>query len=153
MFWSKMTNQGKRPAFVEKMRINLESYRELILDKTMLLWSIKHIGRQHWMLQQDSAPAYKAKGLRVDVELTSLTCLRSKIVPKLNHSQSPWLLCLKRFRDKSCSKSHNSWVALKNLPKHTWSEIPAEALEKMAATCQPRLETHQAIWRPSAIIS
>ena len=47
--------------FDEGLKIDQNVYRRDILDAVVVPWARRHFGRQQWTLQQDSAPAHRAK--------------------------------------------------------------------------------------------
>ncbi|PIC23776.1 hypothetical protein B9Z55_017354 [Caenorhabditis nigoni] len=63
MVFAGVTANGKTPlVFVDLgAKINKEYYIKRILEDEVLPWSQAHFGNQHWVFQQDGAPAHRAK--------------------------------------------------------------------------------------------
>lgn len=63
MVWAGITRDGRTPlVFVpEGVKINQNTYRELVLQNVVESWARRHFGSRGWVFQQDSAPAHKAK--------------------------------------------------------------------------------------------
>ncbi|XGW14325.1 hypothetical protein V3C99_000557, partial [Haemonchus contortus] len=63
MVWAGITSEGKIPlVFVDKnIKINSETYQNVILRDTLLPWARSHFGEWNFILQQDWAPAHGSK--------------------------------------------------------------------------------------------
>lgn len=63
MVWGGITFDGKTPLVFVKpgVKINQQYYQDEILDKILKPWAQKHYSGRNWVLQQDSAPAHRAR--------------------------------------------------------------------------------------------
>ena len=63
MVWTGICATGKTPLVFadEGVKIDQNVYRRDILDAVVVPWTHRRFGRQQCTLQQDSAPAHKAK--------------------------------------------------------------------------------------------
>jgi len=125
MVWGGISGLGKtKLAFVPKgVKINAETYRELILEGAVLPWAAENAENIDWRLQHDWAPAHGAKK-------TIEWC----------EANLPGFWTKREMERKACAIKHKSVDALKRALEKAWEEITPEMIACILKNFQKRLD-------------
>lgn len=142
MVWAAITETGRTPlVFVpEGVKINAQTYQELILEGCLKPWAESHFGNTPWVFQQDSAPAHKAKAtqnwLVANIPKFISTLEWPPYSPDINPMDfSIWSI----LENKVCSTRQPTLESLKRHLQREWEQIPQETLRAACINFQKRL--------------
>ena len=129
MVWAGITATGKTPLiFLEKgVRINAQMYQDKVLRGVVEPWTCEHFKGDHWVFQQDWAPAHGAKttialckDLFPEPWGKEIWCSNS---PDLNLMEyAVWSILEK----KACAKNYATVDSLKQGLLKAWDEITVD---------------------------
>lgn len=131
MVWAGITRDGRTPlVFVpEGVKINQNTYRELVLQNVVEPWARHHFGSRGWVFQQDSAPAHKAKKTQLWIAEHFPGFISSSEWPASSPDLNPMDFAVwSMLEAEVCSKKHESLEALKRHLTAAWDKIPQEHL-------------------------
>ncbi|KAK0426115.1 hypothetical protein QR680_009540 [Steinernema hermaphroditum] len=142
MVWGGISDLGKtKLVFVPKgVKINAETYRELILEGAVIPWAEANAENIDWRLQQDWAPAHGAKKT-LDWCRANLPGFWDKEVwpsnsPDLNPLDfAVWSI----MEQKACAVRHKSIDSLKRALEKAWDEITPEMIASILHSFRKRL--------------
>lgn len=143
MVWAGICASGKTPLiFIDQgVKINKESYQRDILEAELLPWAEAHFGEQHWTLQQDSAPAHKAKTTQQWCKDHLPDFITAAEWPPYSPDLNPMDYSLWSILEaRACNKRHQSLEALKASLRREWHRITLEELRAAALNFRKRLK-------------
>lgn len=143
MVWAGVCASGKTPlVFVEQgVKINKDVYVRDILQAVVLPWAQQHFGDQKWTLQQDSAPAHRAKTTQEWCKTNFPSFISAAEWPPYSPDLNPmdysiWSVLEARV----CAKPHNSLESLKQTLRKEWDRMSEEELRRVAENFPRRLK-------------
>ncbi|XP_072145064.1 uncharacterized protein [Dermacentor andersoni] len=143
MVWGGISGLGKtKLVFVpDGVKINAETYRELILEGAVIRWAEENAKNVDWQLQQDRAPAHRAKKTIQWCE-ANLPGFWGKDVWLSNSPDLNPLVFAVRviLEQKVCSFKQKSIESLKCALQKAWNEITPEGIEVISKNSRKRLE-------------
>ena len=135
MVWAGITSTGRTPlVFIDQgVKINTEKYIEDILEHALEPWATKHFEGRHWVFQQDSAPAHRAKTTQNWLKYHFPDTIYPLEWPASSPDWNPmdfsiWSI----LESRTCAKPHKNLKALKNSLEREWKRIPQEVLSAAA---------------------
>ena len=143
MVWAGICSSGKTPlVFIDQgVKINALLYHEQVLKSVLVPWALTQYGKKHWSLQQDWAPAHKAKTTmalcqRLFPDPWSMDIWPSSS-PDLNPMDfSVWSI----LESKACATRHTSIESLKRALQEAWAEITVEEVAAIVDHFPKRLK-------------
>ena len=143
MVWAGICSSGKTPlVFIDQgVKINARLYQEQVLKSVLVPWALTHYGKKHWSLQQDWAPAHKAKTTmalcqRLFPDPWSMDIWPSSS-PDLNPMDfSVWSI----LESKACATRHTTVESLKRTLQEAWDEITVEQVAAIVDHFPKRLK-------------
>lgn len=131
MVWAAVSKSSRSPLFfVEKgVKIDAVYYREQVLKNGLLPWTQKVFGNRHWVFQQDSAPAHKAKTTQQWLENNVPEFIRSSEWPPCSPDLNPldfglWSI----LESNACRVRHRNIDELKQALSESWDKIPQSVI-------------------------
>ncbi len=127
MIWFTMSSAGVGPLCLLKSTVNAAIYQEM-LEHFMLLSADKLYGDDHFIFQQDLAPAHTAKGTKSWSNDHGVTVLHWPAnSPDLNHL---WGIVKRKMRDTRPKNTDDLKAAI----KATWASITPEQCHRLIAS-------------------
>lgn len=143
MVWGGISGLGKtKLVFVPKgVKINADTYRELILEGTVIPWAEENAENTDWRLQQDWAPAHGAKKT-LDWCQANLPGFWNKDVwPSNSPDLNPLDFAIWGIMEqKACAIKHKTVDSLKRALEKAWEEITPEMIAAILKNFRKRLD-------------
>lgn len=142
MVWAGVTANGKTPlVFIEKgVKINASYYQKSIIKAVLEPWAKLHFKGEDWTLQQDWAPAHKAKGSIALCKKLFPKIWDRELWPPYSPDLNPMDFAIwPILEQKACSVQHRNLESLKAALLKAWAEIPTEQLSAAISSLPDRL--------------
>lgn len=131
MVWAGVTQNGRTPLVFVPMgvKINAESYRELILEGCLKPWATKLFKKNRYVFQQVSAPAHRAKITQEWLKKHVPAFIPPSLWPPCSPDLNPLDFCVWGILEsKVSSKKYETLDGLKRALTREWAKIPQDVL-------------------------
>uniref|UniRef100_A0A914X8P7 Tc1-like transposase DDE domain-containing protein n=1 Tax=Plectus sambesii TaxID=2011161 RepID=A0A914X8P7_9BILA len=131
MVWGGITSDGRTPLHVFKKgtRITAKVYQQEILEGVLEPWAQQHFADRHWCLQQDSAPAHRAKSVQKWCRDRIPDFIAYEDWPSSSPDLNPMDFAVWGILTKDVSATyHKSAASLERKLRAAWAKIPQETL-------------------------
>jgi DNA-binding Lrp family transcriptional regulator len=143
MVWAGITGNGKTSlVFIDKgVKVDQVIYRNKILADVLLPWSKQHFGNNHWIFQQDSAPAHKAAKTQTWCREHFPGFISSQEWPPYSPDLNPldysvWSI----LESRACATPHKNVESLKLSLQAAWDTIDENMLRQIVDNFPKRLK-------------
>uniref|UniRef100_A0A7I5E7H4 DDE_3 domain-containing protein n=1 Tax=Haemonchus contortus TaxID=6289 RepID=A0A7I5E7H4_HAECO len=143
MVWAGITSEGKTPlVFVDKnIKINSETYQNVILRDTRLPWARNHFGERNFVLQQDWASAHGSKSTISFCRHHFPGFWDKDMWPSNSPDLNPMDYSVWSYLQQKVSSSpHRSLDSLKAASQMEWQKIDVDYLRPTVEAFTKRLE-------------
>ncbi|KAI6660229.1 hypothetical protein LOD99_10465 [Oopsacas minuta] len=132
--------QNDRILASRRVKINSQTYRELVLEPEIASAGEKLFQNNPWTYQQDSAPAHASKVSQSWFREQNIDFISKDEWPPSSPDLNPldysvWA----NLESRACAKSHKSLESLKVSLLSEWQKIPQEELRKAVHQFRSRL--------------
>ena len=122
------------------VRINTETYKEMILDTEIKDAGQKLFNNESWLFQQDSAPAHTSKGTKSWLQGQNIDFLTKEEWPPCSPDLNPLAFSVwENLENRACSKPHKNLESLQATLKEEWLKIPQEELRNAVLLFRDRI--------------